>query len=85
MDVESMCICVNRTMQRMGDKRCGGVDGGVCENHHPFAQTFTMQHNSRNCSPTLDLVLWRLILPYVFFYGGVFCSETPVWNTLRVR
>ena len=37
----------------------------------PFARAFTLQSSKRNCPPPADLVFLRLILPRVFFSGGV--------------
>ena len=47
-----------------------------------------MQSSGRNCSPPPDSMLFKLILPGVFFSGGVFCSQAPVtrrdvWGNVR--
>ena len=44
--------------------------------HTSFARALAMPPSGRNRSPASDLVLWRLILPHVFFSGGVI-FQTP--------
>ena len=41
-------------------------------------RAFALQPSSGNCSPTLELVLWKVIFPHVFFPGGVSISQTPL-------
>ena len=49
----------------------------------PFLRAFALQLSSRHFSPAPDLVLFRLIVPRVFFSGGVFLlTDTSI--TFRV-
>ena len=38
----------------------------------PFVSAVALQHSSRNCSPDPHLVFFQLMVPRVFFSGGVF-------------
>ena len=49
-----------------------------------FRWAFVLQSRGRNCSPASDLALWGLIFARVFFSGGVFFSQTPVWLIMRL-
>ena len=49
----------------------------------PLARASALQNSSRNSITAPDLVFLMLIVPRVFFSGGVFFSQTPVRRAKR--
>ena len=52
---------------------------GVC-GEKPFRRALAMQPSHRNCCPTPDLLIRKLVFLCVLFFGGVFCSQTAAGN-----
>ena len=57
---------------------CVHGDTGVCEKNIWLARASAKQSSSRNFIPDPDLMLRKPIFQSVFFFGGVFVSQTPV-------
>ena len=55
---------------------------GVClkKEKHFFYARLGMQPSGRNCNPAPDSVFPKLTFQPVFLSGGVFFSQTPVWE-----
>ena len=47
---------------------------------YTYIYIFALQLSGRNCSPAPDLVLCELIFLQAFLFGGMFFSQTPVWQ-----
>ena len=67
-------ICRERERERLA------IYPPVCDKYTPFVAAFALLNCSRNCYPAPHSVFFKLNCPRLFFSGGVFFSQTPVWH-----